>query len=47
MSDEFEDAKVEKVYSVDEVVKNITKEFKSSMSEKGTVDISDYSLTVS
>ena len=47
MTDEFEDSEVKQVYPVESVVKEIKEDLKDSLSEKGTVDISDYSITVS
>lgn len=47
MTDEFEDSEVKQVYPVESVVKEIKEDLKDGLSEKGTVDISDYSITVS
>lgn len=47
MTDEFEDSEVKQIYPVESVVKEIKEDLKDGMSEKGTVDISDYSITVS
>ena len=46
MTDEFEDSEVKQVYPVESVVKEIKEDLKDGLSEKGTVDISDYSITV-
>lgn len=47
MIEDLPDSDVEGVYPVDDIVKELTRELKYSLSEKGTIDISDYSLTVS
>ena len=47
MTDEFEDSEVKQVYPAESVVKEIKEDLKDGLSEKGTVDISDYSITVS
>ena len=46
MTDEFEDSEVEEVYSADVIVKDLIKEFKDGLSEKGAINISDYSITI-
>lgn len=46
MTDEFPDSEVEEVFPVEVIVKDLIKEFKDGLSEKGIVNISDYSLTV-
>lgn len=46
MSDEFEDSEVDTVYPVDVIVKDLIEDLKDGLSEKGTVNISDYSVTV-
>lgn len=47
MTDEFEDSEVEQVYPVESVVKELKEDLKDGLSGKGTIDISDYSITVS
>ena len=47
MTDEFEDSEVEKINPVETIVEDIKRGLKEGLSAKGTVDISDYSLTVS
>ena len=47
MIDEFEDSEVEQVYPVESVVEEIKEDLKDGLSGKGTVDISDYYITVS
>lgn len=42
-----EDLDVEEVYPVDDIVKELIRKLKYHLPEKSTVDISDYSLTVS
>ncbi len=46
MTDEFEDSEGEKAYPVDVIVKGLMKDLKYGLSEKGSVDISDYSVSV-
>lgn len=46
-NEEFEDSEVDTVYPVDVIVKDLIKDLKDGVSEKGSVDISDYSVTVS
>ena len=46
MSDEFDDSVVETVYPVDVIVNDLIKDLKEGLSEKGNVDISDYSVSV-
>ena len=43
---EFEDSEVEEVYPVDDIVKELKRDLKNGLYDKGTIDISDYSLTV-
>lgn len=47
MTDEIPDSKIEEVYPVDVIVKELIRDLKNGLSEKGTVDITDYSVTVS
>ena len=47
MIDDLPDSDVEKVYPVDDIVKDMIRDLKDGLSEKGTIDISNYSLTVS
>ena len=46
MTDEMEDSKVKTVYPVESAIKDLKEELKYFLTEKGTVDISDYSLSV-
>lgn len=46
MTDDLPDSIVEKVYPVDIVVKDLIKELKEGLSEKGTVDLTDCSITI-
>lgn len=46
MTDEFEDSEVKEVFPADVITNNLIKDLKDSLSEKGTVEISDYSVTV-
>lgn len=46
MIDDLPDSDVEMVYPVNDIVKELKREIKDSLSNKGTVDISDYSLTI-
>ena len=45
MTDEMEDSEVKTVYPVESVIKDLKEELKYFLTEKGTVDITDYSLT--
>lgn len=47
MTEDLPDSDVEEVYPVDDIVKELIRELKYCLSEKGTIDISDYSLAVS
>lgn len=46
MTDEFEDSEVKEVFPADVITKDLIKDLKDGLSEKGTVNISDYSLTI-
>lgn len=46
MTDEFEDSEVKEVFTADVITKDLIKDLKDGLSEKGTVNISDYSLTI-
>ena len=46
MTDEFEASEVISVYPVEYVVKELKEDLKDGLSEKGTVDISDFSVTI-
>ena len=46
MTDELPDSIVDKVYPVDDVVKDLIEELKEGLSEKGTVELTDCSLTI-
>lgn len=46
MTDEFEDSEVETVYQAELVVNELKEDLQDGLSAKGTVDISDYSVTV-
>ena len=46
MVDEFDDSEVETVYPVEYVVEGLKEDLKDGLSEKGTVDISDFSVSV-
>lgn len=46
MADEFEASEVISVYPVEYVVKELKEDLKDGLSEKGTVDISDFSVTI-
>ena len=46
MIDEFDDSEVETVYPVEYAVEELKEDLKDGLSEKGTVDISDFSVSV-
>lgn len=46
MTDEFEDSEVKEVFPADVITNDLIKDLKDGLSEKGTVQISDYSVTV-
>ena len=46
MIDELDDSEVENVYPVEYVVEGLKEDLKDGLSEKGTVDISDFSVSV-
>ena len=46
MTDEFEDSEVAQVYPVESVVEELKEDLKDGLSSKGTVDISDYSISI-
>lgn len=46
MTDEFEDSEVKSVYPVEYVVEELKEDLKDGLSEKGTVDISDFSVNI-
>ena len=47
MIDDIEDSEVETVYPVESIVKELKEDLQDGLSSKGTIDISDYSVTVS
>ena len=46
MVDELDDSEVETVYPVESIVKELKEDLQDGLSAKGTIDISDYSVTV-
>lgn len=46
MTDVIEESEGDTAYPVDVIVKGLMKDLKDGVSEKGSVDISDYSVTV-
>lgn len=46
MFDDIPDDEVEEIYSDDEIVKTLVKDLKDGLTEKGTVEITDTSVTV-
>ena len=46
MTEELENSEVEEVKPSDEIVKELAKDLKGCLTEKGTVEISDCSVTV-
>ena len=46
MTDEFDDSEVETVYPVESIVKELKEDLQDGMSAKGTIDISDYSVSI-
>lgn len=47
MTDDLPDSDVEKVYPVEDIVNDLIKDLKYGLSERGSIDISDYSIIVS
>ena len=45
MIDDIEDSEIKGLIPLDDIVKNLIKDLKEGLTEKGTVDITDYSLT--
>lgn len=46
ITEDLTDSDIEKLYPVEVIVKNLISDIEDSLSEKGTIDISDYSLIV-
>ena len=45
MIDDIEDSEIKGLIKLDDIVKDLIKDIKKKKTEKGTVDITDYSLT--
>ena len=45
MIDDIEDSEIKGLIPLDDIVKDLIKDLKEGLTEKGTVDITDYSLT--
>lgn len=45
MIDDIEDSEIKGLIPLEDIVKSLIKDLKEGLTEKGTVDITDYSLT--